>query len=205
MADFATVSDIEALLQVDIDTATKTTAAEAALSEATAAVRNYCKQHIEQVEDDEYTFDVASGMTKLFLPELPVTAVSSVVEDGTTLTADDYKLGLYGILHRIGRPWKSGVQIVTVTYTHGYADGHAKLQTAKSICTRAAARAYQAGLRAAALSGVSGVQAQSIGDYQVQYGAEVSGSDGSLGASAAPILLPSEKAVLARAYRLVQA
>ena len=201
---FCTVADLEAFLQITI--AESNEAALRAIDEATMAIQNFCGQTIEQVEDDEYTFDVAAGMTKLFLPELPVTAVSSVVEDGTTLTADaDYKLGLYGILHRIGRPWKTGVQIVTVTYSHGYPSGHAKLETAKSICTRAAARAYQAGLRAAALSGVSGVQAQSIGDYQVQYGAEVSGSDGSLGASAAPILLPSEKAVLARAYRLVQA
>jgi hypothetical protein len=201
---FCTVADLAAFLQITI--ADSNEAALRAIDEATAAIQDFCGQTIELVEDDEYTFDVDEGRTKLFLPQLPVTAVASVVEDGTTLTVDtDYKLGLYGILHRVGRTWASGVQIVTVTYSHGYADGHAKLEVAKSVCTRAAARAFQAGLRAAALSGVSGVQAQTLGDYQVQYGAEASGADGNLGASAAPILLPSEKAILARAYRLVPA
>jgi hypothetical protein len=199
---FCTVADLADFLQITI--AADSAPALRAITEASAAIRNHCRQTIEQVEADTHTFDVDAGRTKLFLPQLPVTAVASVVEDGTALVAGvDYKLGLHGILHRIGRTWQSGVQIVTVTYTHGYPSGHADLETAKSVCTRAAARAYQSGLRAAALSGVAGVQAQSLGDYQVQYGAETAGSDGSLGASAAPILLPSERAELARAYRIL--
>ena len=33
---------------------------------------------------------------------------------------DDYQLGQYGILHRVGQDWATGIQIVTVTYSHGY-------------------------------------------------------------------------------------
>jgi hypothetical protein len=100
-----------------------------------------------------------------------------------------------------GLKWVSGVQIVTITYSHGYA---VIPEDIVDVCTRAAGRAYQSGLRASVLAGVPGVNATSIGDYSVQYSSEQGGgpsAGGTLGASAAPILLPSEKAILAR-YRI---
>lgn len=200
---FCTVADLAAFLQLTI--AADNASALRAIAEATAAIQNHCHQTLEAVEDDECTFDVAEGQAKLFLPELPVTEVSDVVEDGETLTATtDYKLGNHGILHRVGQNWASGVQAVTVTYSHGYATIP---QDVIDVCTRAAARSYQAGLRAAVLSGVPGVASQQIGDYQVQYNGEQTGGGGgmdggTLGASAAPILLPSEKRALNQ-YRVV--
>lgn len=196
MAAFCTTADLASFLQIAI--ADDSEPAARAISEASAAIQNYCKQRIELVEDDELTLDVEPARAKVFLPELPVTAVASVVENGVTLAAEDYVLGPFGILHRIGAYWYPGIQKVTVTYSHGYATVPDDL---KSVCVRAAARAYQAGLRAAALGGVTGIQAQSIGDYSVQYGGETSSGDGMLGASAAPILLPSEKRILDE-YRL---
>ncbi|MFH0902326.1 MAG: hypothetical protein V2A73_16970 [Pseudomonadota bacterium] len=192
MADLCEIADVAAFLQITI--AAGSAAAARAITEASAAIRNYCHQTIDEVEDDDYTFDVEGSVRKLFLPELPVTAITEVVENGETLTVDDdYKLGRWGILHRVSAYWYPGVQTVTVTYTHGRA---AIPDDVKSVCVRAAARAYQAGLSASALAGVSGVQSQGIGDYSVAYGSQTSGSDGMLGASAAPILLPSEKALL---------
>jgi hypothetical protein len=193
MGDFCTIGDVAAFLQVSI--APDSESAARAITEASEAIRNYCHQQIDLIADDELTID-CNGGTKLFLPELPVVAVSSVVEDGDTLVeGTDYKLGQHGILHRLRGTWLRGIQIITVTYTHGRATIPDDI---KAICVRAAARAYQAGLGAAALNGVSGVQAQSIGDYSVQYGAQTSGSDGMLGVSAAPILLPTEKRILDR-------
>lgn len=161
-------------------------------------IQNYCHQTISKVTDDQCVFDVPAGRDKLFLPELPVVTVSSVSEAGVTLTADsDYKLGNGGVLYRASGTWRAGVQTVKVVYSHGY---ETIPDDIKYICTRAAARSYQAGLNAAAMAGVSGVQAQSIGDYSVQYGSQTSGSDGMLGATAAPMLLPSERRILAR-YR----
>ncbi len=199
MADFCTVSDIAAFLQITI--ADDNASVLRAIEEASETIRNYCHQRIDEAEDDELTIDCYGG-TKLFLPELPVTGVASVVEDGETLTdGTDYKLGQHGILYRLNGNWKTGVQVITVTYTHGRS---AIPDDVKAICVRAAARAYQAGLRMAAMEGVPGVQAQSIGDYSVQYAGEQGGgsSDGGiLGASAAPVLLPSEKRILNR-YRV---
>ncbi len=197
---FCEIADLAAFLQIEI--ADDSAAALAAIDEATAAIQGWCNQIIEQVEDDEYTFDTESGRTKLFLPELPVTEVSSVVENDEELDVDDdYKLGNNGVLHRMNGPWYAGVQSVVVTYTHGYEEIP---QTIVDICTRAASRRYQAGLKAAALEGIPGVSAQTLGDYSVQYGSEQSGGSGSggtLGASAAPVLLQSEKELLAR-YRV---
>ncbi len=211
MATFCTLDDIAAFLHITIpaDDASATRA----IAEASAAIQNYTRQMLEWAEDDRITLDnEIERTTKLFLPELPVSSVASVVEDGEALTVDtDYKLGQHGILHRIGAYWASGIQIVTVTYSHGYGGdyGDALPEDITSVCTRAAARAYQAGLRAAMNAGVAGVQAKTLGDYSVQFASEQSGGgagmDGStLGASAAVILLPSEKRMLDR-YKVKRA
>lgn len=207
---FCTIYDMEQFLQLSIATVARIAAAEAAISAATAAIQGYCRQLLTYVADDELTLDSLGG-TQLILPELPVNSVASVVEDGETLTvSDDYKLGQHGILHRIGGRWAKGVQIITVTYTHGYrqaGDGYTEGQLLPDligdICTRAAARAYQAGLRAEEAQGIPGVQGISLGDYSATFGSEQSSGAGEavLGASASPLLLRSEKELLNR-YRV---
>lgn len=199
MANFATIEDIEAFLQIEIATPTQIAAATRALTEVTAAIRNYCRQYIEYI-NDEITLDSAGG-ARLFLPELPVVSVDSVVEDGETLVVgDDYKLGQYGILYRVGRRWAAGVQIVTVTYSHGYSQIPDDIV---AVATRAASRAYQAGLRASEDDAALGVASKSLGDYSVSYGSEQGGGagEGQMGASGARTLLLSEKDLLDK-YRV---
>ena len=194
---YCTVADVAAFLQVSI--AADNASCLAAIEDATAAIEEHCEQTLELVEDEEITLDVGERQTKLFLPCFPVTEVSEVEEDGTVLTVDDnYKLGSHGILHRVSDYWYPGVQTVKVTYSHGYATIP---QIVKTVCARAAGRAYQAGLRAAAVAGAAGVQGQTLGAYSVTFGSEVGGGSsegGTLGASAAPILLPSERRYLDR-------
>ena len=201
MADFCTKQDVENLLQIEISDKDKIASCARAIAEATEAIRNYCHQHIELVSDDEITLDCAGG-TRLFLPELPVTEVTEVIEDGEILTEDDdYKLGQYGILHRVNQDWAAGVQIITVTYPHG----HATLpDDIVGVATRAAARVYQVGLRASDTEGVPGISAKSLGDYSVSYASEVGGGvgEGLMGVSGARMLLLSEKDILDR-YRYV--
>ena len=199
MASFCEIADLEAFLQIDIP-AEKLDSAQRAIEEASAAIQNYCHQTLELVRDDALTLDCIGG-TKVFLPELPVVEVAGVVEDGETLTVtDDYKLGQDGILHRIDDLWTVGIQIIVVTYTHGY---ETIPDDIVAVCVRAASRAYQAGLRAEEMEGVPGVAAKSLGDYSVSYGSEqsVGAGEAVLGASAAPMLLRSEKEILNR-YRM---
>lgn len=201
MANFADIGDVANFLQLAIETPTQQAAAALALTWATAAIKNYCNQEIELVEDDEIILDVPAGRRKLFLPELPVIEVSAVVEDEEALTVtDDYKLGQHGILHRVGRCWAEGIQIVTVTYTHGREEIPDDIV---AVCTRAAARAYQAGLKAADAEGVPGISSKSLGDFSVSFNAEgnVIAGEAVLGASAARLLLMSEKEILDR-YRI---
>jgi hypothetical protein len=196
---FCAVSDIEQFLQITIPAA-NLASANRAIVEATAAIQNYCRQVIEAVANDTVTLD-CSGGTRLFLPELPVTTVTSVTEDGDLLVEDDdYKVGQNGILHRLWGPWGYGtdrIQIVAVVYSHGYATIPEDIV---SVATRMAARAYQAGLRAAETGAVTGVTATSLGDYSVTYGGGAA-AEGVMGASAAPLLLQSEKEQLDK-YRV---
>lgn len=204
MADFCTVADVANLLQIEITDADKITSCGRAIGEATEAIRNYCHQHIELVTDDEITLDCAGG-TKLFLPELPVVSVAEVVEDDVVLDEDDdYKLGQYGILHRVSCDWEAGIQIVTITYTHGYDAYDSLPDDIVAVCTRAAARVFQVGLRASDTDGVPGISAKSLGDYSVSYASEVGGGvgEGLMGVSGARMLLLSEKDILDR-YRYV--
>jgi hypothetical protein len=202
VADFCTVQDVENLLQIEITGATRLAACQRAITEATAAIRNYCHQYIEWVAADVITLDCAGG-TRLFLPELPVTEVAEVVEDDEILTEDDdYKLGQHGILHRVDCDWEAGIQIVTITYTHGYASPLP--DDIVVVATRAAARVYQVGLRASDTEGVPGISAKSLGDYSVSYASEVGGGvgEGLMGVSGARMLLLSEKDILNK-YRYV--
>lgn len=199
MVNFCSVVDLEQFLQIDISGAASVDSADRAIQEASVAIQNYCRQQIEQEEDDAITLDSAGGR-RLFLPQLPVSDISSVIEDGEPLVeGDDYKLGQHGVLHRVDQNWAAGIQIVTITYTHGYDPIPGDVL---AICTRAGARAYQAGLKAAETNAVPGVTAMGLGDFSVSFGAEGGGgSGGVLGASAAPLLLRSEMELLNR-YRL---
>jgi len=202
MANFCTVQDVENFLQITITGADKVASVVRAITEATEAIRNYCHQHIDEVVDDIITLDCAGG-TRVFLPELPVTQVAEVIEDEEALVVeDDYLLGQYGILHRVGQDWAVGIQIVTVIYTHGYDAYDSLPDDIVAVATRAASRAYQAGLKAAETAGVPGVSAMSLGDYSVSYASEAGGGvgEGLMGASGARMLLLSEKDILNR-YR----
>jgi len=204
VADFCTKQDVENLLQIEISGDDKIASCARAIAEATEAIRNYCHQHIELVTDDEITLDCAGG-TKLFLPELPVVSVAEVVEDDEVLDEDDdYKLGQWGVLHRVDSDWTAGIQIITVTYTHGYDAYDSLPDDIVAVATRAAARVFQVGLRAADTDGVPGISATALGDFSVSYASEVGGGvgEGLMGVSGARMLLLSEKDILDR-YRYV--
>lgn len=197
MADFCSIEDVEEWLQIDIPEG-KEGSASRAIAEASASIRNYCRQDFDEVEDDEATLD-GTGTSKLLLPQLPVTEVTEVLVDDEALESDDYVLGQHGILHRVGARWPAGIQNVIVTYSHGYDEIPADVA---AICARAAGRAYQAGLRAEESGGVPGIASTNLGDYGVSFASEGgAGQEGILGASAAHLLLPSEKRIL-DAYRV---
>lgn len=188
---FCSVEDVADLLQITLEDADYIYI-ERAINEATEAIKIYTQQEIT-ARSETITIDCPGG-SRIFLPELPVNTVSKVIEDEEELTATtDYKLGQHGILYRVNGYWSDGIQNVVITYSHGYSTIP---QIIKDVCTRAAARAFQAGKRSKETEGVLGVSATSLGDYSVSYGQESSSGEGLLGVSAARILLLSEKDML---------
>lgn len=90
------------------------------IEQAEALVRGYCGWHISPSRVADTATFRAQGGSVLTLPSLRVTAVTSVISDGTTLTPDtDYTWSSAGVLTHAAE-WAVGA-LVTVTYTHGYA------------------------------------------------------------------------------------
>ena len=63
-----------------------------------------------------------NGMRHLYLPNWPVSALTSIAEDDVALTLDtDFYADLEnGCLERIGRPWRKATQNILITDTAGY-------------------------------------------------------------------------------------
>jgi hypothetical protein len=170
-----TPEDLAAALQQDLDRAT----AELLIECGTAQVQQWAGQRIVQVVGDVMPL-LGTTDSWLDLPQIPVTAVASVVRDGVTLTLDvDYKrfgnrlwsrsgwqsaIGWYGGEWRpsYGNDWWAGPEPgnVVVTCTHGYAPGDQLLQLARGAVIALASAAY---------ANPSGASSESIDDYTVQY------------------------------------
>jgi hypothetical protein len=175
MSNFATVAELAAYLARDIDNADPS--ALLALSLASDTVRAYIGQEITSVEDDEITLD-GTGTTLVLLPELPVTEISSVVEDGLDLTEDeDYYWSAQGevirveprwegitrverpyeSLKRVERRWLKKPRAVVITYSHGYATVPGPVKAATLA------------LAGRIIDSPSGVKQETIGAYSVTY------------------------------------
>ena len=89
------------------------------LEQATALVRSFCGWHVSpSVAESVTVSEWQKGA--ILLPSLHITAVTSVVEDGTTLVPTDYLWDEAGIVGRLGVPWTTRGKAVTVTFTHGW-------------------------------------------------------------------------------------
>lgn len=188
---FCSVDDINAFLGTEI--LPEDTQVLLAIEEASAVIKNYCNQDIEQVSDDTILVD-GTGSPKLFLPELPVSSITSVKIDGVLLDPTCYALAENGVLWRKYGKWTVGAQNIEVTYTHGYASIP---EDVKGVCYRSASRLYQAQLKAKRQDFVSGLQSVSVGDWSETYeGDKGSSGESDKGVSAARTLLMSEKDIL---------
>lgn len=133
----ATVADLATYMQRDFS-APDTATASLLLDIASAAIRNYTGQTISAVTDDEITLDPPYGR-RLFLPELPVTAVSSITVGGTLWTegTDYYWYGDTGMVRLVNRWWGTTPSSVDVVYSHGYTTDPDEV---RGVCLSIAAR-----------------------------------------------------------------
>jgi len=193
--DFCSVADVGTFLGATISA--NDAQVLQAIKEVTAVIKNYCNQVIEQVQNDTIKLDGQLAM-KLFLPELPVQSITSVKVAGEVLPVTRYALAENGVLWYQHGVWPLGAQNIEVTYTHGYA---AIPDDIKGVCYRAAARLYQAQLKAKRQDFVPGLSSVSVGDWSESYeGDKGAAGESDKGVSAARALLMSEKEILNR-YR----
>lgn len=183
MADmFATPTDLAALLQKDVDTASATLALEVATSVVQAAAGG---QRILLATDTEEL--VYGGVGSLLrLTQQPVVSVTSVTYDGSALTegtaSGTWRLTRGGIWRDLGWAEVYGEPSqVTVVYTHGYADGHQALQLARGAALSIARSLFE---------NPTGVVREQIDDYAVAY------ADAAARMEAAPAL----KALIRKQY-----
>jgi hypothetical protein len=184
MADpFATLQDLADSMQVSL-ASLNTGTATLLLETATAAVQEAARQRILQVVGDTCSI-LSTTDSWLDLPQIPVTAVTSVVLDGVTLTLNtDYKVfgnrlwRQWGWQNNMGWSWgwdwnwrpsyaadgtpytSQAPSLSVITYTHGYAAGAQELQLARGATLSLAKGVYV---------NPSGVQSESIDDYNVAY------------------------------------
>lgn len=95
------------------------------IKQASEAVAKYCNRVFAEETLTE-TFRLKSREDGLLLARFPVSAITSVVENDTTLAATDYELasdGGGGVLNRLRyeRDWQWPIGKVVVVYTAGYA------------------------------------------------------------------------------------
>lgn len=138
--------------------------AQAALNTARSRVQSHTRQLIEPVASEVETLDAPSGC-KLFLPELPVTAIASITVDGTLVPADQYTWdGETGIVESLNGWWsraRSRFQAVEVTYSHGFTSIPEDI---RDVVLTVAARVYQQ-------SGESvGLESETIQGYSYRAG-----------------------------------
>lgn len=123
MAALAEQADVEASLLRAL-TAAEETYIDALLARASRAVVAYTGQAIEEVADDIVTIE-ADLYGNLRLPQIPVTAIASIVAGGDTVDAASYAWDVHGaITCPVGDPFEYNLAgllpPIVVTYTHGY-------------------------------------------------------------------------------------
>lgn len=115
-----TEANVEAIVQEDIP--------DGAIDDLITLVSGYLEGYIGRTFDDgnpiTHNATAGAGDAVIFLPHWPLTAVTSVTEDGDTLTAgDDYRVSLTaGIITRLStsgllKAWDSDPYNIEVVYT----------------------------------------------------------------------------------------
>lgn len=146
MSQFATLAQLEDRLGESIPSGQEENTATGLLQYASALIQNYTGQNFDAASAAVETFD-APGKAPIFLQFVPVNSVTSVVQDGDTLTvSDDINWYENGVVKRsAGASWGTELQSVVVTYSYGYAvDGDgitAVPDDVRAVCLNVVARA----------------------------------------------------------------
>lgn len=162
----ATVADFSQYIGQDLDQPGQARALRI-LGASSARIRGYCRQVISLVEDETVTLRIIEP-DELVLPQRPVVSVSSVVVNNIALA--DWVLRGDKLLRRYGWNFFPGVhplpdpRLVTVTYSHGYAEIP---EIASTICMEISSMTF---------FNAQGLRQESIDDYSRTWAIETVGA-----------------------------
>lgn len=122
-----------------------------------AAIRSYCGWHIAPSIEQTVTLD-GRGSRHLWLPSLYVTDVTSVSNEGTAVTSDEYDWSESGYIESRYGCWTTRPRQVEITFTHGYDDIPADVV---GVAVAVAARAS---------ASPAGVKREQAGAVSLEYG-----------------------------------
>jgi len=181
------VSDVEQFLQIDLNSTVEASVTNTFIPYVDAAIKRYLGHDVEQATYTE-TFD-GNEQQDLFLRHVPIASITSVTEDGNTLTEgneSDYVYYDNGRMRRIVIRW-SGIKPknIVVTYVGGYEAADIPEQI-KQTSARAAARLIMTSLQVSAKADTGEVSShladntnttnfdvtlsERIGDYDIAFG-----------------------------------
>lgn len=207
---FCTAADVRQYVQFSLDSSLTTHLTDNIIPLVEAAIIEYVGYDVEQATQTE-TF--TGDQTKdIFLTHLPVNSITSIVEDGITLTQgneNDYVSYKNGRVTRIGKRWSYLKPLnIVVTYNAGYyarsGSDTPKLPIQfKAVTERASARILESTLviasqqEAAEIKGQTSssesnftmADSQRVGDYSISY-------PGGLSLNAATVLTASDLTLL---------
>tara|TARA_A100001011_G_scaffold392112_1_gene478968 strand:+ start:636 stop:1292 length:657 start_codon:yes stop_codon:yes gene_type:complete len=208
---FCTAADVRQYVQFSLDSSLTTHLTDNIIPLVEAAIIEYVGYDVEQATQTE-TF--TGDQTKdIFLTHLPVNSITSIVEDGITLTQgneNDYVSYKNGRVTRIGNRWSYLKPLnIVVTYNAGYyarsGSDNPKLPIQfKGVTERASARILEStlviasqqeaadikGQTSSAESNFTMADSQRVGDYSISY-------PGGLALNAATVLTASDLTLLA--------
>lgn len=132
----------------------------AALEAASQAIRNYCGWHVSpSVQCTAYP---VGGDVVAKLPAGYVSAITSITEDGTTLTSDDYEWRRDGLIKRAyPYRWSDKWDGIVAVYQAGYDAGAVADLSEAVVAIAAGVLAVSAGVTSESADGVSISYAQS--------------------------------------------
>ena len=145
------VSDVEQFLQVDLNSTVEASVTNTFIPYVDSAIKRFLGYDVETATHTE-TFD-GNEQQDLFLRHIPIASITSVTEDGNTLTQgneDDYVYYDNGRLRRIVVRW-SGIKPknIIVTYVGGYTSNNMP-NNIKLTSARATARLLMTSLQTSA-------------------------------------------------------
>ena len=205
-------SDVEAIVGIDFSSTVQTSITNNFIPYSDKIIKTYIGYEIEQTNHTEVLF--GNNMRELSLINLPINSITSIVEDGQTLTEgneNDFVVHPNGRLERVLSRWSgSKPRNITVVYNAGYATIPEDIRfTSARISARMVLSALNLGSQAKAgavdthlADSTNGadmaiVLEERIGDLTVQFDDPLAYFDGdSLKTSDKMLLSPYKKQVL---------